>query len=130
MRISTRIIGSAAALMLLGAGLTGGRPVEAAGAPPVLAIEQASAPAAGFSGGVVYSKDGFAMTVYSGSIVELEAAAGAAGATGVWVQDVSGRFQLLPVRGPVFLQSGFEAAFPAAPGSVAFPQMTAVTLVR
>jgi len=79
---------------------------------------------------VTYSKDGFALTVYSGSIMQLEAAAGSAGATGVWVQDVSGRFQLFPVRGPVFLQSGFQAAFPAAPGMVAFPQMTAVTLVR
>lgn len=129
MRISTRIIGSAAGLMLLGAGLVAVRPVEAASAPPVSIVEQA-APAAGFTGLVVYSKDGFALTVYSGSIMELEAAAGAAGATGVWVQDVSGRFQLFPVRGPVFLQSGFEAAFPAAPGMVAFPQMTAVTLVR
>lgn len=127
MRLSTRIIASAAAVMLFGASLVWAQPVEAAPGPetPPQQIIQG-----GFTGGVVYSKDGFALTVYSGSIMDLEASAGAAGATGVWVQDVSGRFQLFPVRGPVFLQSGFQAAFPAAPGMVAFPQMTAVTLVR
>jgi hypothetical protein len=127
-------IGVTALLLVASAGLASARAVEASepsggtvGAP---AVQQVMPPTGSFGGPVTFSDHGFALAVYRGSIAELEAAAGGAGATGVWVQDHSGRFQLLPVRGPVFLQAGFAAAFPASAGSIAFPQLTAVTLVR
>ncbi len=79
----------------------------------------------------VYGNLGLALVVYSGGTVDdLELTAGNAGASGVWVQDSTGRYQLLPVQAPTFVKSGFAAAFPAASASAAnFPQAIAVTLV-
>lgn len=137
MRAMTRLGAIAVLLLVVLAASTAGRYAEASdatgtGSPPVGAEQVMPVPPGGgsFGGTVTFSDGGFAMAVYRGSIDDLETAAGAAGATGVWVQDATGRFQLLPVRGPVFLRSGFAAAFPAAAGAPAFAQMTAVTLVR
>ena len=139
MRTMTRL-GRIVALLAVVLGLAAsaaGRHVEASeatGAAPQGTGAQQVMPVppggGSFSGSVTFSDSGFAMAVYRGSIDDLETSAGASGATGVWVQDSTGRFQLLPVRGPVFLRSGFAAAFPAPAGALAFPQMTAVTLVR
>ena len=49
-----------------------------------------------------------------GSVDQLEAAGSAAKATGVWVQDASGAYQLLVVSGPAFLKDQFKAKFPNA----------------
>ena len=79
----------------------------------------------------VYGNLGIALVVYmGGSIADLELAAGSAGAAGVWVQDVTGRFQLLPVQAPAFVTSSFAGAFPSAsPSAPNFPQAIAVTLI-
>lgn len=80
----------------------------------------------------VWSDRGLALVVYSGGTVsDLEAAAMYAGATGVWVQDAGGVFQLLVARGPVFLNDQFAGAFPAASaGAPNFVRPIAVTLVK
>ena len=79
-----------------------------------------------FRTAVTFSLSGQALSVFSGGTAEqLEAAALAAGATGVWVQDSSGTFRLLVVNGPTFLRDQFRAAFPAG-----LPSNSAVTLVR
>jgi len=75
---------------------------------------------------VMFSSSGQALSVFSGGTVEqLETAARAAGATGLWVQDVSGQFRLLVISGPAFLRDQFRAAFP-----LGLSANLAVTLVR
>ena len=80
----------------------------------------------------VYSSGGLALAVFSGGFVgDLEWNAFYAGASGVWVQDVTGRFQLLIARGPIFVNDQFAGAFPpAAAGAPNFASMVAVTLVK
>ena len=47
------------------------------------------------------------------------------------MQDVTGRFQLLIARGPIFVNDQFAGAFPpAAAGAPNFASMVAVTLVK
>ncbi|MGE3856793.1 MAG: hypothetical protein AB7G21_07535 [Dehalococcoidia bacterium] len=79
-----------------------------------------------------WSDRGLALAVYSGGTVsDLEAAAMYAGASGVWVQDAGGNFQLLVARGPVFLNDQFAGAFPPqSPGGANFWRPIAVTLVK
>ena len=79
-----------------------------------------------------YGSLGLALAVYSGGTInDLQNAAAAAGASGVWVQDRTGVFQLLVVEGPAFVTGGFAAAFPSAGAGVAnFPGAIAVTLVQ
>lgn len=79
-----------------------------------------------------WSDRGLSLVVYSGGTVsDLEAAAMYAGASGVWVQDAGGVFQLLVARGPVFLNEQFAGAFPAASaGAPNFVRPIAVTLVK
>ena len=83
-----------------------------------------------------WSAGGLGLAVYSGgNIDQLEVAAQLAGAKGVWVQDTTGRYALLPVNGPAFLKAGFASAFPAAGAAngangMNFPEVIAVTLVR
>ena len=75
----------------------------------------------------VYGPGGYAMVVFMGNDIEvLKSSANAAGASGVWVQDRTGTFQLLPVvaDAPAFLQGAFQAAVPSVRGPLA------VTLVR
>ncbi len=79
-----------------------------------------------FQTAVFFSSNGQALTVFSGGTLEqLEAAAKAAGATGVWVQDGGGAFRLLVIDGPGFIRDQFRIAFPAG-----LPANLAVTLVR
>lgn len=62
---------------------------------------------------VMFSSSGQALAVFSGGTFDqLEAAARAAGATGLWVQDGGGQFRLLVISGPAFLRDQFRAAFP------------------
>ena len=60
-----------------------------------------------------------------GSLDQLEVTAQRAGASGVWLQDSSGSFQLLVVGAPAFLKDGVKNAFPSG-----VPGFTAVTLTR
>ena len=60
-----------------------------------------------------------------GRPTDLEQAARDAGASGVWVQDAGGAFQLLVVGAPAFLRESFERAFP-----LNIPGPVAVTLTR
>lgn len=75
-----------------------------------------------------FSTSGFALVVYAGSpsTSALQAAASAAGASGVWVQDSKGAYQLLPAgpAAPAFLTGAFQAAIPTLQAQMA------VTLVR
>ena len=75
---------------------------------------------------VTFSAAGQSLTVFpGGTIDDLESAARAVGATGIWVQDAGGTFRLLVVNGPAFLRDQFRAAFPSG-----LPSNFAVTLVR
>ena len=56
---------------------------------------------------------------------QLEAAALALKATGVWVQDTTGAFQLLVVGGPSFLKDASKARFP-----LGFATVGGVTVTR
>ncbi|MDA0301468.1 MAG: trypsin-like peptidase domain-containing protein [Chloroflexi bacterium] len=68
--------------------------------------------AGGFVEAPVFSANGIALAIFrGGSVDQLEAAARAAGASGVWVQDDRGIAQLLVVDGPPFLSQAFRAAF-------------------
>jgi len=101
--------------------LVGGRPVHAQPATTESSPQAALIPAPTFS------TDGFALVVYTGSSIEgLKSAARDSGASGVWVQDARGVFQLLPVTAdaPAFLGAAFEAAIPSVQGPIG------VTLVR
>lgn len=60
-----------------------------------------------------------------GSVAQLESAARATAANGVWVQDNGGVFQLLIVGGPAFLRDAFTSRFAGG-----FPSAVAVTLTR
>lgn len=80
----------------------------------------------GFAGATVFSANGQAATVFFGGTVDqLESAARTTGATGVWVQDSTGRFELLIVGGPAFLREAFTSRFPTG-----FTSAIAVTLTR
>ena len=66
----------------------------------------------------VFSASGIALVIFAGGNTDqLEAVARAAGATGVWVQDVDGAPRLLVVGGPTFLNETFRAAFARGLGS-------------
>lgn len=95
--------------------------------PPPANTTITPAPAAGvFISAVVFSASKQALVVLgTGSFDQLEAAARAAGASGVWVQDGGGSFRVLVVGGPTFLRDQFRAAFPGG-----LPANIAVTLVR
>ena len=72
-----------------------------------------------------FDPTGRALVVFTGGSVDQLMAAAAAGATGAWVQDGNGVFQLLVVNGPAFLSDAFRAAFPRG-----IPASTAVLLTR
>ena len=93
---------------------------------PVATSAPVTAPVGIFVSNVIFTPSGQALAVFSGgSADQIESAARTAGATGVWVQDKTGKFQLLVVGGPAFLHDPFRAAFPN--GLVG---NAAVTLVR
>lgn len=78
-----------------------------------------------FAAPVVYAPSGQALVVFrGGTVAQLEAAARAANATGVWAQDASGSYQLLILGGAAFIRDAFIAKIPAFAGD------TAVTLIR
>lgn len=88
--------------------------------------EVTRAQAAGFASAPRYSAGGLGGVVFmGGSLAELEAAAAAAGASGIWAQDAGGRFVLLVVGGPTFVNEGFRAAFGSG-----FSAPAALTLIR
>ena len=93
------------------------------------ARQQPAPPEPGASGRIsasAFGASGAALGIYTGGTVDqLEAAASAAGATGAWVQDRTGAFQLLVVSGPPFLKDAFKARFPSGLASSA-----ALTLTR
>ncbi len=73
-----------------------------------------------------FDATGRALAVFAGgSVDQLMAVATTAGASGAWVQDGTGAFQLLVTNGPSFLADTFRAAFP---GGLA--PATAVLLTR
>ncbi len=73
-----------------------------------------------FGGGMI------AQVVFLGGTVDdLESATRAAGATGVWAQDATGVYRLLPIGAPAFVRAPFLAAFPNG-----FAVAAAVTLTR
>ena len=137
MRLPKRLLAGACAVVVLGtlfaASAASAANLEAVDVWPQLPEQTAPQPPVSgtFIPSPVYGNLGAALVVYSGGTVDaLEIAAGNAGASGVWVQDATGRYQLLPVQAPAFLKSGFASAFPAAsPNAPNFPQPIAVTLV-
>lgn len=95
-----RLLGALGALVLLAAAL---------GA--TLAGRAAAQAVPGFVTAAVFSPEGLAVVVFpGGSLEDLEASARSVGATGVWVQDGGGRFQLLVVDGPAFLKDRLRGA--------------------
>ena len=65
-----------------------------------------------FFGTPIFGASGPALAVFSGgSTADLEVAAKASGATGVWAQDMSGAFKLLVVDGPSFINEAFRMTF-------------------
>ena len=89
-------------------------------------VSVVGAAAGGFVANPTFGTNAQALAVFPGGpITQLEAAARAVGASGVWVQDSSGGYQLLVVGGATFLRDLFNGRFPSG---LAGP--TAVTLVR
>ena len=90
------------------------------------AATTSTAPSGTFGTAVIFSPSGQSLTVFGGGTADqLEAAAKAVGASGVWVQDTTGQFRLMVVSGPAFLRDQFRAAFAAS-----LPANLAVTLLR
>lgn len=103
----------------LTARLADGYTFTAASTTPLPAAPPVTPPPSGGGGGFlatpIFSAGGQALVIFGGgSVDQLEAAGSAAKATGVWVQDASGAYQLLVVSGPAFLKDQFKAKFPNA----------------
>ena len=91
-----------------------------------LAAEQASSVRGTFASKPIFSSGGQALSILQGGTVDqLEIATRSIGASGVWVQDSTGAFQLLLVSGPSFLKDSFRLKFPTG-----FVGSTSVLLVR
>lgn len=98
------------------------------GAAPGTPTTPASAAAgiAAFASTPAFSAGGQALAVFlGGSVVQLEAVAGQARATGVWAQDAGGVYYLDVIGGPAFVNAAFRTRFAAG-----FSGPTAVTLTR
>ncbi len=94
--------------------------------PAVQDAKPADTGAARFLGTPVFSSGGQALAIFSGGPVsDLEARAGATGASGAWLQDQKGGYQLLVVGGPSFINAPFRASFASG-----IPTNTPVTLTR
>ncbi len=140
--IPSIIARSAVALTIAGVSLSPA--VALASSTPTVSTASVVSPSFGaFIAPPVFGPQGSALAVYSGgNIDQLEVAANLAGARGVWVQDTTGRYALLPVSGPTFLKAGFATAFPAAgvaagmanstngDSGMNFADLIAVTLIR
>lgn len=99
--------------------------------PPGITLTTSRAmPAASGAVGVlaglpVFDASGKALAVFNtGSIDQLASEGVKAGATGIWVQDPAGDFQVFVIGGPTFINDQFRATFPHAFG------VTSVLLVR
>ncbi|MGE3856090.1 MAG: hypothetical protein AB7G21_03910 [Dehalococcoidia bacterium] len=100
-------------------------PVAVVAIGTLIAPAPSTAAGPGFAASPVFGAGGMAQAVFAGGTVEeLEAAALAVGANGVWVQASDGSFHLLVVGGPAFLKDAFRARFASGIG------VTAVTLSR
>ena len=67
-----------------------------------------------FAAAPIFSTSGQALVIFTGGTVDqLEGAAVNAKATGVWMQDSTGAYQLLVIGGPAFLKDQFKAKFPS-----------------
>ncbi|MGE3856422.1 MAG: hypothetical protein AB7G21_05655, partial [Dehalococcoidia bacterium] len=99
------------------------------GAPTGTPTEPSTAPPSGtgtLAAPPTFDGTGRALSVFTGgSVDDLVTAASGSGATGIWVQDAGGTFQLFIVGGPDFLAADFRARFPAG-----WPTFTSVLLVR
>lgn len=74
----------------------------------------------------VFDPSGVALAVFdAGSLAQIETAARAAGATGVWAQDGSGQFHALVIGAPAFVNADFRSALGGG-----FTTSTSVTLTR
>jgi len=94
--------------------------------PPAIQAPSTTVRTPAFLATPVFSGNGQALAVFSGgTVADLERAAAAAHAAGVWAQDAGGAYRLLIVGGPAFTSDAFTASFPAG-----FASVTAVTLVR
>jgi hypothetical protein len=61
----------------------------------------------------LFSELGTSLVMFTGGTsTDIENLARQAGATGAWVQDKTGKFQLLIVDGPDFMRQLFDSAFP------------------
>ncbi|MGE3856011.1 MAG: IPT/TIG domain-containing protein [Dehalococcoidia bacterium] len=93
-------------------------PVTTPPVTPPVTTPPASGGAGGFAAPPRFSASGQALVIFGGGTPDqLETAASAAGATGVWVQDATGAYQLLVVGGPAFLKDQFRAQFPGGIGA-------------
>lgn len=85
--------------------------------PPTTTPPTTTPPAGGtgsFAAAPIFSTSGQALVIFTGGTVDqLEGAAVNAKATGVWMQDSTGAYQLLVIGGPAFLQDQFKAKFPS-----------------
>ena len=91
-----------------------------------LLVSMPGAPSGRFAATPVFAANGQALAVFGGGTVpQLEGAALAAQASGVWVQDALGFYQLLIVGGASFVRDAFATRFPTG-----FAGVTAVTLIR
>ena len=92
----------------------------------VLPVSPAGAQTSGFASPPVFSKLGVAHVVFlGGSVADLEAAAAASGASGVWAQDRTGQYSRLVIGGPSFVNARFRLAF-----AQGFAGPTPVYLIR
>ncbi len=92
--------------------------------PPVTVLPPTGS-TGNFAAPVIYASSGQTLVVFrGGTVAQLEAAARAANATGVWAQDASGSYQLLIIGGATFIRDAFIAKVPT------FTTDTAITLVR
>lgn len=91
---------------------TGVSPVTPVTPPPPPPVAGGAGVGA-FIAAPIFSASGQALVVFGGGTVDqLESASSAAKATGAWMQDATGGYQLLVVGGPAFLKSQFQAKFP------------------
>ena len=100
--------------------------LQAGGAPVTPTPAPTPRPSGTFASTPAFGPSGQSLAVYIGGTPDqLEAAASAIGATGIWAQEASGTYRLLIVRGPAFANAPFRTAFPQG-----FAGATALTLTR
>ena len=95
-------------------------------ATPTPAPTYTLAAGVGFAATPVFDPSGKALAVFKGGTVDdLVGAATSAKATGIWLQDASGSYQLFIIGGPSFIGDAFRAKFTAG-----FSSATSVLLTK